>query len=394
MYNTQEGISGVKQEDLLKALAIVNIFETGRPFGDFGAVAVLNDGAGVSFGINQFTHRSGSLAAVIERYLELRGAVGRFILESALPNLRRAEPVVIRAYARDERFKETLRAAAITSEMRIAQMQIGFERYLKPAADACAGSGFTLPLSLGVIYDSLTHGSYERIRDRVSVMGSGASDESDALTFEKAWITAYVRERDCWLASIPRLNSTRYRTRFFLNQIMLGSWNLTLPLSVNGFWLKDEHIRGLLRFADETFGKSVAAGLNPQLHKNPQNPSSSAQSPANTLKALPPPTSTVSNRNTEEATAPLKRTRSAFDRAVVEFDRVDAVVAAIAARTDRVKSLWTAVLGTIWQTLWAVFGFLAGLPRAVWFTVAVIVAVLTLAYLYRQITLGKLREIK
>ena len=54
--------------DLLKALAIVNVFETGKPFGEFTAVAVLNDGAGISYGISQFTHRSGSLAAVIERY--------------------------------------------------------------------------------------------------------------------------------------------------------------------------------------------------------------------------------------------------------------------------------------------------------------------------------------
>jgi hypothetical protein len=42
-------------ESLLKALAIVNIFETGKPFGEFAAVAVLNDGAGISYGISQFT---------------------------------------------------------------------------------------------------------------------------------------------------------------------------------------------------------------------------------------------------------------------------------------------------------------------------------------------------
>ncbi len=38
--------------DKLKAVAIVNIFETSRPFGDYAAYAVLNDGAGVSYGIN------------------------------------------------------------------------------------------------------------------------------------------------------------------------------------------------------------------------------------------------------------------------------------------------------------------------------------------------------
>src|SRR5262245_45531544 len=107
MYYMQENISGVKQAifstaDLLKALAIVNIFETGKPFGDFAACVVLNDGAGVSYGINQFTHRSGSLLAVVEKYFELDGAVGRPIIENALPLLKRREPAVIRSLAADD----------------------------------------------------------------------------------------------------------------------------------------------------------------------------------------------------------------------------------------------------------------------------------------------------
>jgi hypothetical protein len=57
-----------------------------------------------------------------------------------------------------------------------------------------------------------------------------------------------------------------------------------------------------------------------------------------------------------------------------------------------VKSLWTTVIGTLWQTAWAIFGFLVGIPRVVWLTVAVIVAALMLYYLYRQLTLGKIRE--
>src|SRR5688500_6446296 len=120
----QEGISRMKQGifsalTLLKAMAIVNIFETGKPFGDFAACVVLNDGAGISYGINQFTHRSGSLADVVERYLELDGALGSVVFESALINLRRSEPAIIRSLAGDDRLKKTLRAAAITSEMRL-----------------------------------------------------------------------------------------------------------------------------------------------------------------------------------------------------------------------------------------------------------------------------------
>ena len=79
-------------------------------------------------------------------------------------------------------------------------------------------------------------------------------------------------------------------------------------------------------------------------------------------------------------------------RAARTFDRVDAIVTGVAYRTDRVKSLWTTVIGTIWQAAWAVFGFLVGLPREVWFVVAVAAAALMLFYLYRQITLGRIRE--
>jgi hypothetical protein len=407
MYYIQEVISSVKQIDLLKAMAIVNIFETGKPFGEFAAVAVLNDGAGISYGISQFTHRSGSLAAVVERYLELGGTVGRFVLENALRNLRRNEPVVVRTYAKDERVKKALRAAAVTREMRSAQLQIAFEKYLRPAVEECDRLGFILPLSLAVVFDSITHGSYEKIHDRVRVTSLGdqfRTAEAVTLTFEKAWITEYIRRRDRWLASIVRLTATRYRTRFFLNQIMLGSWELKLPLNVNGFWLRDEHLESILKFADETIGDGLAAGpeLNPhETNNNSLEPPTSSQTFTSTPQAQPPadrvgsPTVKKGAGDDEGALADARASDTSvfsLNDMGAAFDRVDAIVSGIAYRTDRVKSLWTTVVGTIWQAAWAVFGFFVGLPRLVWLVVAVIAAVLMLVYLYRQIELGKLRE--
>lgn len=395
----------MKQTEMIKALAIVNIFETGTPFGNFSTVAVLNDGAGISYGISQFTHRSGALAAVVERYLELDGEAGGFVLQNALPNLRRTEPFVIRGYSKDERVKKALKAAAVTREMRVAQLQVAFERYSQPAGRECERLGFVLPLSVAVVCDSMIHGSYKKIRDRVRVTASAVPEigtpKGATLRYEKAWITAYVRERDRWLASIPRLNATRYRTRFFLNQIMLGSWDLKLPLNVNGFWLRDEHIENLLKFADESIGIETAAGPN----SDPYNTSSNS---------LESPTSSRNPTLTPQARLPLERVGSPTVRKGAKgalanarasdtpsysleglrdnFDRVDAIVTGIATRTDRVKSLWTTVFGTIWQAAWAVFGFLTGLPRVLWLAVSVIAAVLTLVYLYRQIELGRIRE--
>jgi len=78
--------------------------------------------------------------------------------------------------------------------------------------------------------------------------------------------------------------------------------------------------------------------------------------------------------------------------AAAKFDQADRIVTNVVIRTDRAKSLWTTVIGTIWQTAWAVFGFLVGLPREAWLVAAVLAAALMLFYLYRQIALGKIRE--
>jgi len=214
----------------LTALAIVHIFETAKPFGDYAAVAVLNDGAGVSYGINQFTHRSGSLYKVCNTYLGEGGSVGADAIEAVLPDLRAQRNIA--NVSKNTSFKRALKLAAATPEMRLAQQMIAENFYLQPAIDACKGSSFVLPLSLAVVYDSINHGSYGKIRDRVST-----SDRD-----ERAWITEYVKDRDAWLEGIPRLAVTDYRTDFFLAQIARGNWHLALPLNVHGFRLTDADI--------------------------------------------------------------------------------------------------------------------------------------------------------
>jgi len=396
MYHLQEQIASVKHRsftdlDLLKAMAVVSIFETGRPFGRFDQVAVLNDGAGISYGFLQFTHRSGSLAAVVEEYLRLGGDVARGLLTNALPLLRRTEPAIVRNVSLNDHLKKALRDAAATGEMREAQMHVAVECYLKPAIDECERMDFELPLSLAVVYDSMTHGSYEKIRDQILRSNSAGIPRRTAKavtrTHEKAWITEYVRRRDRWLASIPRLNATRYRTRFFLIEIALGRWQLDLPLNVNGYRLRNED---LISPDNATGGSDPAAGPNTTplptttLDRNLQNPS---QIPASTPQAQPPDQSRAQSSGSS-----LRGVEQHVVQASQAFDRIDRTITAVTTRTDRAKSLWATVVGTLWQTLWAMLGFFWGLPREFWIVVAVIAAVLTLVYLYRQIALGIIRE--
>ena len=229
------------------ALAIVHIFETSKPMGDYSAVAVLDDGAGISYGISQFTHRSGSLAAVIERYAKLSGVRGiNVLIASAYQDFRSGGRIPARSG--DSALKHQLALAGKDPLMQQAQREIAFEKYLKPAIDACEGSDFVLPLSLAVIYDSINHGSYKLIRDRVQFVPPG-NGSIKQVEFEMEWISEYVRRRDAWLESVPRLRKTDYRTDFFLAQIARDNWQLALPMNVHGYRLTEKDIQ-VNEFAD------------------------------------------------------------------------------------------------------------------------------------------------
>jgi len=387
-----------KEKDKLKALAVVNIFETGKALGDYAAIAVLDDGAGISYGVNQFTHRSGALTAVIERYFELGGVVGKRVINLRSGLLKKRTSVAVKALAGDEEFKKALMASAVTSEMQEAQIEIAFERYLKPALDVCEAKGFVLPLSLAVVYDSITHGSWEKISEKVR-HGDGATRESD----EKAWVTEYVRERDKWLARVPRLKKTRYRTQFFLKRIATGRWDLELPLNVNGVILTEaalcgEPIQPKLQFEQSDAALGVTGKETNVLVTEPST------TPAETLPETLPETSPETDRpqaRTVPAEPPtsgsgsedcLDKTEEMVNAAGAKYDQAERIVNTVITRKDAVKSLWTTVVGTILQTVWSIAAFFSDTPRAVWLVVAVIAGALTLVYLYRQMVVKRVRE--
>ena len=393
-------------DDRLKAMAIVNIFETSRPFGDYAACVVLNDGAGVSYGINQFTHRSGSLQAVVETYLNNGGMIGREALSANIPILRLRIASAINKLAADERFKNALRAAGVTDEMKEAQQQIAFAKYLRPALTICEAKGFVLPLSLAVVYDSVTHGSWERIAERVGGAASrklldlperhslsahrAAEPQGKDESGEKAWITEYIRKRHLWLSNIPRLKAANYRTKFFLDQIAISNWELRLPLNVHGVRLTQPMFTK--NFNEKAVEPNDTTTQKPATDQNPQIPTNiSAEIP----QAQPPAGGDeVEEKRSggEEGKGVFETAANAVGAAAEKFDSVDGVVTAVVTRTDAAKSLWTTIVGTIWQMMWGVFGFVVGLPREVWIVVALVAAVLMVLYLYRQIVLGKIRE--
>lgn len=53
--------------------AIINTFETGVPTGDYGAVTILRDGAGISYGRSQATDKADTLDTIVYRYIDMKG---------------------------------------------------------------------------------------------------------------------------------------------------------------------------------------------------------------------------------------------------------------------------------------------------------------------------------
>ncbi len=207
---------------------VVNVFETGRPNGNYAALTVINDGP---HGIHQITYgRSqtteyGNLKTLLTIYAEAHGQFSAQV-RPYLDRLKR-EPLTF-----NSEFRELLKRAGGDPVMRRAQDEFFDERYFKPAENWADGRGFTLPLSLLVIYDSFIHSG-----SVLSFLRSRFAEKPPAFGGdEKAWVEAYVDARHDWLGThqLELLRKTVYRTATFKDAIKKNNWELLLPVNANG----------------------------------------------------------------------------------------------------------------------------------------------------------------
>jgi chitosanase len=210
------------------AEAIVNIFETSSVQGNYGSVTLLDGDTGhLTFGRSQTTLGSGNLYKLLQSYCANPG--GRFgaELQAFLPRFEAKDF----SLDNERHLKNLLRASADDSVMRETQDVFFDQAYWQPAQRMATQRGIVTPLGVAVVYDSTVHGSWKLIQDRTN-------EQSGALASvgEKDWITAYVSNRQQWLASHSRsdLRATVYRMDAFQRLIELGMWGLELPLVVRG----------------------------------------------------------------------------------------------------------------------------------------------------------------
>lgn len=229
---------------------IVGVFETGPGAAsgspDYGAVTVLDDGAGITYGAHQATDGGGAVDLIVARYIELGG---EFAAELA-PYVERLATNATAAAAEAGAIgatPEAVRAAgapwvgdlmAILEQagdtdpiMAAAQEEVFESHYWRPAAEQAAAMELALPLSWLVCYDSTIHSGPEgigRIRRRFPE-GPPASGGD-----EHAWVVAYLQARRSWLAGHSRaaVRATTYRINSLLDLAAAGAWDLSPPVQI------------------------------------------------------------------------------------------------------------------------------------------------------------------
>jgi chitosanase len=209
---------------------VVNVFETGKPDGNYSAISIFHDGPHdirqITYGRSQTTEY-GNLRELVQRYVAADGIYS----EDLEPY---AEKVGSIPLTDDAKFKDLLRKSGREDAvMRQEQDSFFDERYFRPAIKWATDHSFELPLSALVIYDSFIHSGRILWVIRQMFPESPPSLGGD----EKKWTTQYVNARHRWLGDHPRqiVRKTVYRTQCFKNEIRRDNWQLDkLPIVANG----------------------------------------------------------------------------------------------------------------------------------------------------------------
>lgn len=216
------------------AQAIINIFETGQPRGDYGRVTLLAGDTGhLTYGKSQTTLASGNLYLLIKAYCEAPRAKYGNQLATYLARLKAMDLTL----DHDPALRNLLQLAGDDKVMQKTQNEFFDRVYWTPGVQSAKALGILTPLGNAVVYDSLIHGSWQTIRDRVN------TDHGPVSTIgEEQWVASYVQTRRNWLANHKNtlLHKTVYRMDSFKELIASAKWKLTLPLTVRGMLINKQ----------------------------------------------------------------------------------------------------------------------------------------------------------
>ncbi len=222
--------------------AIVNVFETGRPTGDYGNVTVAPEDPGhLSYGRSQVSLSSGNLARLVREYCAEPGALHARELSAYLPRL----DVRDISLDSDAALHSLLREAGADPAMRRTQAALFDHSYWDPALRAAQTVGIASALGIGVVYDSFIHGAWTRLRDTTAAnlgLASGMPQIHSAGVDEAEWVGRYITLRRNWLATHPNplLRRAVYRMETFAALVARGNWELALPIEAHGVRITEQ----------------------------------------------------------------------------------------------------------------------------------------------------------
>lgn len=208
-----------------KIQSITSVFETSSKTAKYDALTILPDGPKgrmqITFGAHQTTE-FGNLKILLKDYIKAKGKYALFFEKFM-------DKIGVTPLHGSATFRNTLRLTGKDPIMQQVQDAFFDRLYWTPAYQFFQANGFTLPLSMLVIYDSYIHsgGVPAFLRDDFKEVVPAKGGE------EKAWLTAYVNARDLWLEKHPNkiLNNTDYRTDCFIEEIKEGNWTLDKPVT-------------------------------------------------------------------------------------------------------------------------------------------------------------------
>jgi chitosanase len=229
----------------ITAQAIINVFETGRPAGNYGAVTFRKDDVGcLTFGRAQATLAGGSLALLLKEYCDAPEAALAAELRAYQPRLDARD----RSLDTDARFASLLRSAGADPVMRPVEDHFFDLEYWHPAVRAAESLVIPSALGTAVVYDSFIHGAWARLRDAtLSRIGPPSTPEAaTSAGGEHAWVREYITLRRDWLANHPNplLRRSVYRMDTFLALAGAANWDLALPLEAHGVTISEATLAG------------------------------------------------------------------------------------------------------------------------------------------------------
>lgn len=226
---------------IAKIRQIVRCFETGNPVkADYGSITILPDGPtnGAEGRIKQITYGEsqttefGNLQALLKMYVDAKGKYSQQI-SKYVSRIGRQPSLYT-----DKSFLQLLKDAGGDPVMQTTQERFFNIYYFQPARAWFDINGFTLPLSLLVIYDSFVQSGsvLDFLRNEFAEVPPARGGD------EKAWIKKYVDARDTWLEKNKRreLRNSDYRTDSFILAFRKDNWLLEKPFAVVNYVDNDE----------------------------------------------------------------------------------------------------------------------------------------------------------